>query len=96
MARNKAISSYREKRKEDDLFCDIDEYDIPDDANGDSTLRITCAKEGEEAVFECLQMLDEKYREVLDFYYFNHNSVIRYIVGEFVFCQCFRKRYNPS
>ena len=75
MARNMAVSSYREKRKEDEIFCDIDEYDIPDDATGDSTLRIACAKEGEEAVFECLQMLDEKYREVLDFYYFNHNSV---------------------
>ena len=75
MARNKAVSSYREKRKEDGILCDIDECNITDDASGDSTLRIICAKEGKNTVFECLKMLDEKYIEVLDLYYFNHNSI---------------------
>lgn len=75
MARNKAVSSYRKKKKEDDILYDIDKFDIPDDASGDSTLRITCAQEGEEAVFQCLRLLDEKYSEILDFYYFNHNSI---------------------
>lgn len=75
IARNKAVSSYRKKRKEDRILCDIDKLDIPDDTSGDSTLRITCAQEGEVAVFECLRLLDEKYSEVLDFYYFNHNSI---------------------
>jgi RNA polymerase sigma-70 factor (ECF subfamily) len=75
MARNKAIFLYRKKRKEDGILCDINELDILDDISGDSTLRLACAREGEKAVFECLRLLDEKYSEILDFYYFNHNSI---------------------
>ena len=75
IARNKAVSLYRRQRKEQELFSDIDEGREVSDGESDSVLLSLCADHSVQTVTECIMELDEKYSDVLNFYFLNGSSI---------------------
>lgn len=71
IARNQSISILRRKRKEGDLFLDIESVELIDDAD----LFELCEIEGVSRVKECIDMLSEAQKEVIIMYYLYHRSI---------------------
>lgn len=71
IARNQSISILRKKRKEADLFSDIESVELIDDAD----LFEICEIEGVSRVMECINMLSETQKDVIIMYYLYHRSI---------------------
>lgn len=71
IARNQSISILRKKRKEADLFYDIESVELIDDAD----LFEICEIEGVSRVMECINMLSETQKDVIIMYYLYHRSI---------------------
>lgn len=71
IARNQSISVLHKKRKEADLFLDIESIELIDDAD----LFEICEIEGISRVMECINMLSEAQKEVIIMYYLYHHSI---------------------
>lgn len=71
IARNQSISILRKKRKEADLFSDIESVELIDDAD----LFEICEIEGVSRVMECINMLSETQKDIIIMYYLYHRSL---------------------
>jgi len=71
IAKYQAISFLREKRKTEKNICNIDSVENVDN----SELFDLCEIEGVSAVLECIKMLSEEQRDVLNLYYLHHHSL---------------------
>jgi len=71
IAQNQSISILRKKRKEANLFSDIESAELTDDTN----LFEICEIEGVSRVMECINMLSETQKDVIIMYYLYHRSI---------------------
>ena len=71
IARNQSISILRKKRKEKDLFSDIESVELIDDTD----LFEICEMEGVSRVMECINMLSETQKDIIIMYYLYHCSL---------------------
>lgn len=71
IARNQAISFLREKKKTERTISNTELTESVDH----SELFDLCEAEGVSAVLECIKMLSEEQRDVLNLYYFHHHSL---------------------
>lgn len=74
IARNQAITIFRERQKEEKYFSDEDIMNTPDDFDVESRLLNACAKTEADNIHRCLRELSEPYRDVLILFYFHQNS----------------------
>ena len=71
IARNQSISILRKRRKEVDLFSDIESMELIDDAD----LFEICEIEGVSRVMECINMLSETQKDIIIMYYLYHRTL---------------------
>jgi RNA polymerase sigma-70 factor (ECF subfamily) len=71
IARNQSISILRKKRKEVDLFRDIESMELIDDED----LFEICEIEGVSRVMECVNMLSATQKDIIIMYYLYHRSL---------------------
>jgi RNA polymerase sigma-70 factor (ECF subfamily) len=71
IARNQSISFLRKKKKEAELFTDIEIRELIDD----STLFEACEREDVSRVMTCIDMLSEAQRDVIMMYYLYDRSI---------------------
>ena len=71
IAKNQSISILRKKRKEADLFSDIESIELIDDTD----LFDMCEIEGVSRVMECINMLSETQKDIIIMYYLYHRPL---------------------
>ena len=71
IARNQSISILRKKRKEEELFLDMESSELIDDTD----LFEMCEIEGVARVMECIDMLSKTQKDVIILYYLYHHSI---------------------
>ncbi|MBE6664613.1 MAG: sigma-70 family RNA polymerase sigma factor [Ruminococcaceae bacterium] len=75
VAKNRSITFYREKRKEEERRSDIALVDLKDTYDYETILFNVCAKIDVKIIIECINSLEEKYSDILNYFYLHNHTV---------------------
>ncbi len=74
IAKNQAITRYHEKKKDEAFCCKLEDEALPAE-NSETLLFRLCDKMDISVICECIDALDEKYSDILNYFYLHEHSV---------------------
>lgn len=75
IAKNRSITLYHTRKKEEKLRCDIDSADWTDNYDYETILFNVCDKVDVSIISKCIDSLDEIYSDVLNYFYLHDHTV---------------------